>query len=195
MRHLAKKQTVLFCLLFFGGLIGAQDLAEREQVLEAKEAALKEQLKRHEKALDALKLQFEMEKKALQAGFKKSEEDLKKRLEQSQKELKSQSSELQALRGKKIEGISQLYEKMEPKSAAKILENMDVRLSAQVLSQVKPQRAAEILSKMNADKARSITEASFGRKISQVVNEVPETSPIAPIGSEKKIQKGGEIHD
>jgi len=194
-KDLTKKLALVLCVCLLGTRGVGQNLAEREKVLEAREAALKDQLVRHEKALDAMKIQFEAEKKSLQDTFRKTEEDLRKKLEQTQRELKSQESELQSLRGKKIEGIVQLYEKMEPKSAAKILGDMDARLSAKVLSQVKPQRAAEILSKMNPDKARLITEASFGRKISQVVNEVPETSPIAPIGSELKKKKGGEKND
>lgn len=190
------KNLILILVIWGGAQVGeAQELTEKEKALESREMALKDQLARHEKNLDALKAEFEKEKKALQEALRKSEEEWRIRLAQKEKELKNQSAELQALQAKKIEGMSQLYEKMEPKSAAKILEDMDVRLSVQILSKVKPQQAAEILSKMNAEKARMLTEASFGRKVSQWVNEGNEKSPIAPIGSEKKIQKGGEIND
>jgi len=185
------KSCVLGLLLILSHAVQAQQgapqesipLSEREQQLEVREAALQEQLNRHEKSLENLKLKFEAEKKALLEAHQKSEEMWKKKLSEKEKELKHQSGQLQQFQEKKMESTVQTFEKMEPKSAAKVLDDLELKFSVQILSKMKPQKSAEILSKMSPERARQVTEMSLGkRRISQEVNGVQEKSPIAPIG-------------
>lgn len=68
--------------------------------------------------------------------------------------------------------VSMVYEKMDPKKAAKILENLDVSYTSQILKSMKQDRAADILSRISAGKAKLITERLFAMKSNSAVQKV-----------------------
>ncbi|MFM8269322.1 MAG: MotE family protein [Pseudomonadota bacterium] len=187
------------CIFVLVGLISSQfgmasettlsSLDQREKKLQEREQALLEQLSRHEKTIQELRVAVEKEKNASEERLKAQEISWKKRILEMEKELKSKTEELNTSREKQLTNFLGIYEKMEPKQAAKVLESTDAKLATQIITQMKAQRAAEVLAKMSPEKARVITEAGLMKQkktVSQKVNEVTENSPIAPIGDTEK---------
>ncbi len=78
--------------------------------------------------------------------------------EKTFKELKAQIAQLEAQQNETDGETKRLYEKMEPKKAAKILDVMEPTQAASVLSSLIPNRAAEILGLMSVEKAKILTE-------------------------------------
>lgn len=59
--------------------------------------------------------------------------------------------------------LTEVYEKMKPKNAAKVFETMDMTFAAGFLSRMRPEAAAGILSEMPAETAYSISVVMAGR--------------------------------
>ncbi|NDG26224.1 MAG: hypothetical protein EB120_03490 [Proteobacteria bacterium] len=169
-----------FILLCFAGLlpahlsadvskveeIGNQKklLEQREQELNAREATLKEQIASHVRVIQDLQERFSKDKRAMEEKLNQREVELNKKLIEKEQELKKKTIELESVRDHRAKSYRLIYEKMEPKNAAKILEDIDASLALQILADMREQKAAEILSKMNPEKARSITEYGFGKR-------------------------------
>lgn len=165
------------------------ELEKREKEILAREETLKEQLKRQEMALQQEAAAILESRRKLNEQVKVIEEKWQKKLQEKETELKKKTDELAQFRSKSMDNLRSVYEKMEPKSAAKVLQEVDRNLASRILMGMKEQKAAEILSKMNTEKAREITELNSGiskKKNSRQVNEVKEDNPIAPIGEENK---------
>jgi len=90
--------------------------------------------------------------------------DQVKRTEQTLVDLRAKIQLLEAQAEERTKSFSQVYEKMEPKRAAKILEDLNLDIASTLLNGMKKDKAAEILSKMSASKARFITEKMVIRK-------------------------------
>jgi flagellar motility protein MotE (MotC chaperone) len=97
-------------------------------------------------------------------------------------EYKSRLVEQDAERKSRTDSARQVYEKMEPKRAAKILEQMDLSVATSLIIGMRGEKAAGILSLMSPERARNITERYLGRKIaSSKLNESkPITDGVAP---------------
>ncbi|NBV49615.1 hypothetical protein EBR78_00195 [bacterium] len=164
-------------------------------ILQERERAVSEQVARHEKILKERQDKEAIQKKQAEEQAQVLVQKYKKQIEEKDSEIKKLKADLDELKSKNMESIIGIYEKMDPKQAAKILGELEVKQAARITLQMKPQRAAEVLGKMSPEKARSITEFNIqGRvvaskpteeKISQKVNDVPENDPIAPIGSKQ----------
>jgi flagellar motility protein MotE (MotC chaperone) len=144
---------------------------------------------RHEKVIQDLKSSLAKERSSSEEKMRSQEVAWKKRLQEMEKELKLKSEELDGARERQLASFLGIYEKMEPKQAAKVLESTDVKLATQIITQMKPQKAAEVLAKMSSERAKLITESGFAKAKktnSQKVNEGTENSPIAPIGEPEK---------
>jgi len=166
----------------------AKDVSDRERRLSEREEILQDQLKRHQATLKEESEALESERKKLDQQFRDREAVWKKKISDLENQLKTKSEELEKTKSKRVENTRSIYEKMDPKSAAKILQEIEYDIAVKIISGMKEQKAAEILSKMNPEKARTITEINLGKlkKVSQPVNEVKEDNPIAPIGDQKK---------
>jgi flagellar motility protein MotE (MotC chaperone) len=86
------------------------------------------------------------------------------KLEQRVAELKALQAKLESLQSQWTaqqdqhwEGLVQLYEKMKPRDAARILEGMDVPVVVSLIDRMKQVRAAPILAAMQPERARDIT--------------------------------------
>jgi flagellar motility protein MotE (MotC chaperone) len=185
--------------LFFVALTCAQivlateskftSLEDREKKLQEREQAVQDQMARHEKMIQDLKTSLAKERSTSEEKMRSQEAAWKKRLQEMEKELKLKSEELDVSRERQLASFLGIYEKMEPKQAAKVLESMDLKLATQIITQMKPQKAAEVMAKMSSERAKLITESGFAKAKktnSQKVNEVTENSPIAPIGEPEK---------
>lgn len=180
---------LLFQTAAQGSDLAITSIEQRERSLQEREQAIKDQLLRHEKTIQDLRASLEKERAENDQKMRTHEANWKKKLQDMEKELKSKTQELESSKERQLASFLVVYEKMEPKQAAKVLESADVKLATQIITQMKAQRAAEVLGKMNPEKARMITEAGFvnqKKTISQKVNEVNENNPIAPIGETEK---------
>lgn len=158
------------------------EMEEREKQLSLREQALQDQLQRHKTFVDELIKRNELEKaqRARElADFKKKWEEALAKKDFEIKNLK-QANESQNIEKKKQ--FLSIYEKMEPKKAAKIIETLDRKLASEVVSEMKAPRAAEILGKVSAEVAKEITELSLKERHSRQVNRKKEDSPNAPSG-------------
>lgn len=174
--------SVLLGSILFSGAALCNDIEGREKQLSLREQALQEQLQRHKTFVDDL-----MKKNAVEKAQRSRElADLKKKWEEAlaKKDLEIKSLK-QANESQNIEKKNQflsIYEKMEPKKAAKIIETLDRKLASEVVSEMKAPRAAEILGKVSAEVAKEITELSLKERHSRQVNKIKENSPNSPIG-------------
>ncbi|NBT59240.1 hypothetical protein EBT16_10700, partial [bacterium] len=160
--------------------IGINAIEQREKRLLEREQALQEQLARHEKTIQELKSSLEKEKAESGQKMRLHEESWKKKLSELEKELKNKTEALESAKELQKTGFLGIYDKMEPKQAAKVLESADLNMATQIITQMKAQKAAEVLAKMNPERAKQITEAGLlgqKKKISQKVKEVTENSP------------------
>jgi flagellar motility protein MotE (MotC chaperone) len=94
------------------------------------------------------------------------------RYERIIKDLKGKVTELDLLKDERLTQFRQVYEKMDPKKAAKIVEEMNGDLAVEILEGMKGDRAADILGHMAPGKAKLLTERSLKRKNFSKVNEV-----------------------
>jgi len=181
--------ALAFSHLAFPSEATLSSLDQREKKLQEREQAVQDQLTRHEKVIQELKESLAKEKSASEEKLKTQEASWKKKIQEMEKELKAKTEELDGARERQLASFLGIYEKMEPKQAAKVLESTEVKLATQIITQMKPQKAAEVLAKMSPERARLITESGFAKAKktnSQKVNEVTENNPIAPIGEPEK---------
>ncbi|HET6185250.1 MAG TPA: hypothetical protein VFA03_16870 [Acetobacteraceae bacterium] len=116
----------------------AADLARRRADLEAREASLRER----QSVIAAAEQKLEQrvaELKALQAELEKS------------------AAARDAAAERQWNSLVQLYEKMKPRDAARILDGMDTDVVVTLIGRMKELRAAPILAAMSPDRARDVT--------------------------------------
>jgi len=85
--------------------------------------------------------------------------------------LQSRVSDLEKNQSERMEQFMSIFEKMDPKKAARIFDEMNILLSSHILSSMKQDRAAEILSRMSSDRARLVAERFLGKN-----NKTPKRS-------------------
>ncbi len=124
----------------------AKEIAELFNQLRVKEKSLAER----EAALDLKTRDLEDRQKIMKEQLGKYENVIGK--------LRFDLKSLESSRKDKVMAFQQVYEKMEPKKAARILDDLDPELVVKVLTGMRQQQVAEILSKMDPDKARRITK-------------------------------------
>lgn len=83
-------------------------------------------------------------------------------------ELKTKLAELETTKASQAESFRQIYEKMDPKKAARILDDLELGLTSQIIAGMKQEKAAEILGQMSKEKARQVTERYLSRLSKQV---------------------------
>ena len=128
--------------------------------------SLHQSLKNREKELNERLAKLEKQEEA----FKSQNQLVTSQVSAYQKEIERLRAENKRLQKKKVEknvSLSKVYEKMDPKKAAKILDGLNVSLSVQILSDLNPSKAAEILGRMSSQKAKSATEALMRAPASQ----------------------------
>lgn len=121
---------------------------ERRLLLNLQEERLK--LREKEKELQ----QREMELKTLKVEVEKKLDDLE-RLRAQIEGLLKQKSDVEA---QQVKELSQIYEKMDPTKAAKVIAELDEGLAIQVLSSMKRKSAGKILNNVEKGKATSLSE-------------------------------------
>ncbi|MBI4404602.1 MAG: hypothetical protein HY537_10595 [Deltaproteobacteria bacterium] len=114
------------------------------------------------------------------------------RYEATVKEQQKKISELEQLRDSRLSAFRMVYEKMDPKRAAKIIEEMETPMASQILSTIRQDRAAEILSKMAPEKALAVTEQFLGHKNSIDRNLAASSKKAVNEAEGKPKSKGGE---
>lgn len=124
-------------------------LAKREDEMKEKESAFK-----------AIRLRLDKQSLAINAAKASLDDNILKRTEQAQKDLSH---------------LTQMYQSMKPKQAAKIFNEMDVNFAAGFLREMKGAHAGLILSNMNTKKAYriSLVLASRGAKYRDTNNTLP----------------------
>lgn len=106
------------------------------------------------------------------------------------RELRARVEEADSAIDKRAESMRQIYEKMDPKKASKILDEIDVALAAAILGGMRNERAADILGRMSQEKARLVTEKYVGKQ-SREISKVNERSTAKDQGELVPL-KGGE---
>jgi flagellar motility protein MotE (MotC chaperone) len=165
-----------------------RELALKEKELADRESIVNDQLKRTDTVIEELKQKLAAKDDVMKKKLAEQEAEFHKKLAAKDAELKRVKRELSSAKDQRAENYKTVYEKMDPKRAAKILDDMDISLSTQIIGDMKQDKAAEILAKMTPEKARQITEHPLHRKISRV-NETP--SPENSSDAQNST-KGGE---
>ena len=132
-------------------------VAEAEKKAEPDVDKLLESLKTRETELNRRE---ELVRPAEQ-GIKDREAIIKEQLgkyEATLAKLRGEIKNLEKTREDKVDSFREVYAKMEPKKAARILDDMEASLASRILGGLKQQQAAEILGKMDPEKARRITK-------------------------------------
>ncbi|MGC8718668.1 MAG: MotE family protein [Thermodesulforhabdaceae bacterium] len=109
-----------------------RELIERERMLAAREALLKD-------------LQKDIEAKLA-------------RLEEIQKNIESFKKEQERLKNEKIDSLVKIYGSMKPKEASKLLEKLDDDLVVSIISRMTTDQAAKIIANMDIKKAAEISQ-------------------------------------
>lgn len=182
MRILIQKYFLLSVMLLSS--IGLpKSVEEREKEISMREQAMSEQVVRHKKYIDQLIEEHKKEQKAKSEKIRELEIKLSSMIKEKKIEIEKITKKNEEQQIERRSQFLSIYEKMEPKRAAKILENIERKIASEIISEMRPQRAAEILGKMSPDTAKEITENSLSKKDSRRVNNNKENSPIAPIGT------------
>jgi flagellar motility protein MotE (MotC chaperone) len=133
--------------------------------------AISKQLDDRAKALD--KREADLKKRERELGEKQGV--MTTQIARYEKEIESQRARLkhlETLEDTRTEEFRHVYERMDPKKAAKILGDLDVGMAGRIISGMKQEHAAEILSEMASYKARLITEKILSnRKLANVPQE------------------------
>ncbi len=169
-----------------GNVPPENELVVRARDLASKEALVKEQVSRSEKIISELKQKLAQKEEELKTKSLSSdeqvkskmvkieeehkrkiaqlEEDYKQKLARKDKELKAKEAMIAKIKDNRAETYRSLYEKMEPKQAAKILNDLDINLAGQILGGMKNDKAAEILAKMTSERAKLLTERAVPKR-------------------------------
>lgn len=141
-------------------------ISRREREVNEREKVLKEQLARSEKVIEELQ-----KKRGELEGLRVAQ--------------KNTLQEFEALKNKQAEHFVQIYDKMEPKKAARIIDGMEIGLASSILASIRQDRAAEILSRMQSDRARLLTEKYLGkRKLTSTTGRMGEVIHAESKGGE-----------
>lgn len=122
-----------------------KSLVGRESVLQKREADIKDR---------ELILQQQV------ARYEKIISDLNKKLKSARK-----------YEAEQVDAVKGIYEKMDPKKAAKVLDKMDTSSVATLLSDMRKEQAAEILGKMTSANAKQVSERMLERRLGSVTFE------------------------
>lgn len=125
--------------------------------------ALEQQWQERSTALDQRQANLERKEQML----KEKETILATQVERYEKiisEYKARLVEQDEERKSRADAARQVYEKIEPKKAAKIIEQMDISLATQLMSGMKGEKAAAIYGQMSPERAKEITERFLGRR-------------------------------
>lgn len=142
------------------------EISRREREVNEREKVLQEQLSRSEKVMEEL-------------------QNKRRELESLRAAQKNTLQEFEALKNKQAEHFVLIYDKMEPKKAARIMDDMGQKLASSILAAIRPDRAAEILSRMQSDRARLLTEKYLGkRKPTSTTGIVSEVTQAESKGGE-----------
>jgi flagellar motility protein MotE (MotC chaperone) len=136
---------------------GARDDADASGPTSKEIAELFGQLREKEKNLLEREAALDLKTRDLEDRQKIMKEQLGK-YENVIGKLRFDLKSLESSRKDKVLAFQQVYEKMEPKKAARILDDLDSDLVVKVLTGMRQQQVAEILSKMDPEKARRITK-------------------------------------
>ncbi len=123
-------------------------------------AKREDEMKENESAFAAIRLRLDKQLLAINAAKASLDENIFKRTEQAQEDLSH---------------LTQMYQSMKPKQAAKIFNEMDVNFAAGFLREMKGAHAGLILSNMNTKKAYqiSLVLASRSAKYRDMDNRLP----------------------
>ena len=174
------------------------ELSGKERELSDKEGVLREQAKRTENTIAMLQKKLEQKDVEMKQKLSTKDEETRIKLNVKQKEIHRLKTEMSRLRDERAENYKIIYEKMEPKRAAKILDEMDTGLAWQILSGMNRERAAEILGAMSSEKARLITERTEKKTdvVSKPAKEIWETQSLQTSNQVNEVSKsqvkGGE---
>ena len=137
------------------------------------EIAILRRLSERRKKLDARSKDLDIRENLLKAAETKIEKRIK--------ELKALEARFDSKYGKQMkenrenfQKLVSLYEKMKPKSAAKIFNKMNVSVLAGMAGQMKPQKMAAVLGKMDVSAAKRLTIELARREA------MKQPSPLAP---------------
>ncbi len=156
-------------------------LSSRETELAEREKALRDQISRFDTESKRLeKLNLEMEKRIVDSDNKSHANEARAEAKAAREESEKQNQALAnqtknrliAEHQNRVVQLRDVYEKMDPKRAGKILDEMNVDLATEIVRGMKRERAADILARMSTEKARKISE-KIGERTSKVsVNDV-----------------------
>ena len=138
--------------------LSSERVAECAAKLKGQEIELGTKLKKQE---GELKLKASKHEAELQEKWNRKEAEIKKSMAKMDSELKVALGDLKNLKDSRADAFRSIYEKMEPKKAAKIMNEMDLDLVHKILASIKQDSAAEILSLMTAEKAKIVTEKAY----------------------------------
>lgn len=120
------------------------------------EIALLRRLSERRKTLDKRSEELKLRENLLKAAETKIEKRIR--------DLKALEAKFESKYGKQMkenqenfQKLVSLYEKMKPKSAAKIFNKMNVQVLAGMAGQMKPQKMAAVMGKMEVDAAKRLT--------------------------------------
>lgn len=171
-----------------------RDLMLKEKEIADRETILNDQLKRTDGVMSEMKKKLAAKDDEMKKRLGEQEAEFNRKLAQKESELKRVKRELASARDSRAQNYKSVYEKMDPKKAAKILDEMEISLSTQIIGDMNQSRAAEILAKMSPERARQITERPLRKagRVSQV-NEVTEsTAGEQPESAVQNLEKGGQ---
>ncbi len=136
----------------------AQTLVDEDQITSVEERRILvsieqeyEKLEQREADLDSRELQLktlqaEVDKKL--AAMQKLREELVKLLNRKQEE-----------EGIRVGELSKIYEKMEPRNAARLIKELDTQLAIELLIGIKKKTAGQILDSLDAETATKLSKA------------------------------------
>jgi flagellar motility protein MotE (MotC chaperone) len=136
----------------------AQTLVDEDQITSVEERRILvsieqeyEKLEQREADLDSRELQLktlqaEVDKKL--AAMQKLREELVKLLNRKQEE-----------EGIRVGELSKIYEKMEPRKAARLIKELDTQLAIELLIGIKKKTAGQILDSLDAETATKLSKA------------------------------------
>lgn len=140
-----------------GGAQPEHAMPQGEREYSEFEVNILQSLAERRKALDELEEKIRMKENLLEA----TEQRLNKKIAQI-KELESVVRELLAKYDKeenaRIQSLVKIYEKMQPKKAARIFNTMDLPTLMLVVERMSERRAAPVMARMEPEKARELTQ-------------------------------------
>ncbi|MCB0417424.1 MAG: hypothetical protein H6617_04385 [Bdellovibrionaceae bacterium] len=163
--------TILSLILvsLFGLRLGAAGVEGKQEEEYQQLHRLRKSLQTRERAL--LGRENVVEKK--EKDLKEKEQVLQVQIARYEKIIKDLNAKLAKARKyeeERVAALKSIYERMEPKRAAKVLNKMDTDSVASLLADMRKEQAAEILGRMTSNHAKEVSEKLLQRTLSSTSN-------------------------